>query len=77
MQDRPLGARGDDRLGHALDPDAGAATAAPVLPHDRLERVDPVGARVLAEAEEDHAVRVCHGRIIAAAERPAAWRCAD
>ena len=28
VEDRALGAGGDDRLGHALDPDAGAATAA-------------------------------------------------
>ena len=33
---------------------------------DRLDRVDLVGARVLAEAEEDHPVAVCHGGIIAA-----------
>ena len=32
-------------------------------PDDRLERVDPVGPHVLAEAEEHHAVR--HGRSIA------------
>ena len=55
VQDRPLGARGDDRIGDALDPDESALAAAAVVAGDRLERVDPVRARVLAEAEEDHA----------------------
>src|SRR5437763_1334591 len=64
VQDRALGAGRDDRLGDTLDPDAGAAPAAPVVAHDRLERVDPVGARVLAEAEKDHAGCVRHVRII-------------
>ena len=52
--DRTLGARGDDRPVDPLDPDAGAG-AVPALPvGKRLERVDLVGAHVLAEAEEDH-----------------------
>src|SRR5207247_1314235 len=49
----------------ALDPDARPASAAAVGAADRLERVDPVGARVLAEAEEDHARTVRHAGIIA------------
>ena len=55
VQDRPLGAGGDDRIGDALDPDERPLAAAAAVAGDRLERVDPVGAGVLAEAEEDHA----------------------
>src|SRR5205085_3046779 len=66
-EDRPLRARGDDRLTHALDPDERAPPVPATLVADRLERVDLVGARVLAEAEKDHAVAVCHAGIIAAA----------
>src|SRR5262249_29950522 len=52
-EDRPLGARGDDRLGNPLDPHARAPAAAAVARLERLERVDLVRARVLPEAEED------------------------
>jgi hypothetical protein len=64
VQDRALGARGNDRLRNPLDPDARAATAAPIVAAERLERVDLVGARVLSEAKEDHAL-LDHGAIIA------------
>src|SRR5439155_24861675 len=57
----------DDRLGDSLDPDECAAAVAAAVVADRLDRVDLVGPSVLAEAEEDHAVAVCHGLIIAAA----------
>ena len=62
VEDRGLGARRDDGLLDPFDPDAGAATAAAVVADDRLERVDPVGARPLAEAEEDHARTAIHHR---------------
>src|SRR5205085_8959637 len=68
-KDRPLGAGGDDRVGDALDPDARPAAAAAVRAADRLERIDAVGARVLAEAEEDHARTVRHAEIIAYGRR--------
>src|SRR5205085_2929526 len=54
-----------DGIGDALDPDARPAAAASVVAPDRLERVDPVGARILAEPQEDHALSVRHRRIIA------------
>ena len=66
VQDRALGAAGEDRLRDAVDPDARPPAAASLVARDRLERVDPVGARPLAEAEEDHPRRaVRHARIIA------------
>src|SRR5262249_337727 len=66
VEDRPLGASREARLRHSLDPDAGAASGAPLVARDRLERVDPVGPRPLAEAEEDHPVpAVRHAPIIA------------
>ena len=64
-EDRPLGARRDDRLGDALDPDPRPAAVAALVAAERLERVDLVGARVLAEAEEDHRGAVGHRSIIA------------
>src|SRR5207302_6975277 len=64
VQDRPLGPGGDDRLGDALHPDARPAPSPALVADDRVERVDPVGAGVLAEAEEDHARSVGHERII-------------
>src|SRR5204862_182638 len=64
LDDRLLRPRGDHRLRHPLDPHERAAAVAAILARDRLERVDPVGARVLAEAEEDHAGRA-HARSIA------------
>ena len=64
VEDRPLRARGDDRVGHALDPDARAAAAASVGRVERLERVDLVGARVLPEAEEDHPGRAVRHQVI-------------
>src|SRR5919197_3971570 len=51
-EDGAFGARGDDRLGDAFDPDERAPSVAPALVADGLDRVDLVGARVLAEAEE-------------------------
>jgi hypothetical protein len=77
VQDRPLGARGDDRIGNAFDPDTGAAAVTALALSERLEGVDLVGARVLAEAEEDHPSRSRHARIIASwrrrARRPCYW----
>src|SRR5919198_4608744 len=63
-KNRPLGARGDQRLLDALDPDARAGARAPVLVPQRLDREDAVGAGVLAEAEKDHVRSVRHGLII-------------
>ncbi len=64
-EDRALGARGDDRLGDPLDPDARAGAMAALPARKRLERVDLVAARVLAEAEEDHAGRaVAHAAML-------------
>ena len=47
--DRPLGTAGDDRVGHAFDPDACPTAAAAIVSGQRLERVDLVGAGVLPE----------------------------
>ena len=58
VQDRPLGPRGDQRLGDPLDPDPRPPAAA-LVAEERLQRVDLVGAGVLAEAEKDHSVRHC------------------
>ena len=60
-QDRALGARRDDRIGHALDPHARSATVPALALAQWLERVDLVRARVFSETEEDHPVAV-HGR---------------
>src|SRR6266508_5080557 len=49
-QDRPLGARGDERLSHALDPDSRPAAVPTVVGLDRLEGVDAIGADVLPVA---------------------------
>ena len=69
-ENRPLGAAGDDGLCDPVHPDERSLASAPVLAADRLERVDLVRARILAEAEEDHAGRaVRHAGIIAS--RPA------
>src|SRR4051794_25336151 len=54
VQDRPLGPRCDDRIRHALDPDARPPAVTAVTLAEWLERIDLVGPRVLAEAEEDH-----------------------
>ena len=62
VQDRALGAAGDDRIRDAFDPDARPVAPAPLLADDRLDRVDLVRARVLAEAEEDHPASVRHDR---------------
>ncbi len=63
VEDRLLSPRGDDGLGHPVDPDKRPAAAAALLPDDRFESVDPVGAHVLAESEEHH---MGHCRIVAA-----------
>ena len=74
VEDRPLRPRGDDRRRDAVHPDLRAASSSPVLAPDRLERVDLVGARVLAEPEEDHAGRgVGHALIIARASPLSQW----
>src|SRR6185437_3608432 len=68
VQDRALGAAGEDRLGDAVDPDPRAPPAPALVPGDRLERVDPVRPRPLAEAEKDHPRgAVAHALIIARA----------
>jgi DNA-binding CsgD family transcriptional regulator len=64
VEDRALRARGDDRLWYALDPDACPPSVAALAFTERLERVDAVGARVLAEAEEDHPVPIRHELIL-------------
>src|SRR5207247_6199531 len=65
VEDRSLGARGDDRLGDAVDPDARSAPASALAFPDRLEGIDPVGPRVLPKAEEHHPRRaVRHEPII-------------
>ena len=51
--------------GHPLDPDERPTPVPALLADDRLERVDPVGAHVLAEAEKDHPRGVAHRRSIA------------
>ncbi len=56
LEDRLLRPRGDDGLGNPLDPHERSAPTPSLVADDRLERVDPVGAHVLAEAEEDHPV---------------------
>src|SRR5581483_9898664 len=66
VEDRPLGPRRDDRVRDPVDPDARPAAAASLALADRLERVDPVCARVLPEPEEDHWLAVGHAPIIAA-----------
>src|SRR5262249_23611075 len=66
VEDRALGAAGEDRLRNAVDPDARAPAAASLVAGDRLERVDAVGTGPLAETEEDHPGRaVRHVPIIA------------
>ena len=45
---------------NALDPDARSPASPTLVAAKRLERVDLVGARVLAEAEEDHRAAVGH-----------------
>ena len=62
VEDRALGAAGDDRVGDALDPDPRAVPSPALLADDRLDRVDLVRPRVLAEAEEDHPASVRHER---------------
>src|SRR5207244_1754712 len=53
--------------GDAVDPDPRPAAVASLPLAQRLERIDAVGAGVLAEAEEDHPrCSVRHERIIAA-----------
>src|SRR2546429_204416 len=52
-EDRALGARGDDRLCDPLDPDERTAAVPAAVVANRLDRVDLVGAGVLAETEED------------------------
>src|SRR5262249_50303872 len=59
---------GDDRVRYALDPDARSVPSPTLLADDRLDGVDLVGPRVLAEPEEDHPPSVRHGGIISYAE---------
>ena len=65
VEDRALGPAGDDRVRDALDPDARPVASATLLADDRLDGVDLVRPRVLAEAEEDHPAAVRHDGIIA------------
>ncbi len=48
-EDRPLGAGRDHRLGDPVDPDARPRTGTAFVGAERLDRVDPVRADVLAE----------------------------
>src|SRR5436190_3613400 len=75
-QDRPLGPRRDDRFRHSLDPDTCTAPVAPLAFAEGFERVDLVGARVLAEPENDHATRLRHGGIISEARPHGPRACA-
>src|SRR5581483_4851525 len=72
--DRPLGARGDDRCRNPFDVDARPCSV-PALPlAERLERVDLVGPDVLAEAEEDHPRRaIGHCRTERNASTTCSW----
>ena len=63
-EDRPLAARRDERVGDALDPDAGAGARAALVGCQRLDREDAVRADVLTEPEEHHPRRLCHGTIL-------------
>ena len=54
-QDRPLGARGHDRLDQAVHVHVGAAPVAALRVLERHERVDAVGTDELAVPERDHA----------------------
>src|SRR6476469_852470 len=53
-EDRTLGAGGDHRLGHPVDPHLRPPPVATVVALDRLERVDAVRAHELAVAQEHH-----------------------
>src|SRR5262249_41657403 len=76
--DRALRPRGDDRLRDTLDPHARPRAAAAQPRPERSERVDLVGADVLAEAEEDHAGRaVGHAAIMAGQAAASAARSAS
>src|SRR3954464_2015716 len=55
LPDRALRARGDQRLGDALDVDVRAPPVAALVGVDRHDREDAVGADELAVAERDHA----------------------
>jgi dTDP-4-amino-4,6-dideoxygalactose transaminase len=68
-EDRLLRPRRDDGVGDPLHPHERPAAAAAIVADDRLERVDPIGADVLPEPEEHHAVPV-HDRSIAADASP-------
>src|SRR5262249_18665192 len=65
VQDRALGPGGDDRVVDPFDPGGRRATVPAGVVGDRLDSVDLVGPRILAEAEEDHPVAVGHGPSIA------------
>jgi hypothetical protein len=68
-QDGALRARGHHRLGQALDVHVGPPPVAAVL--DRDQRVDPVGAYVLAVAQRDHPVAGLGHRVQATGARAA------
>src|SRR5262245_28217348 len=73
-EDRALGARSDDGLGDPLDPDARPTAVTAVAAGQRLERVDLVRARELAEPEEDHLGGAVSHDLIIAGTRPAPRR---
>ena len=53
-QNRRFGARSDDRILDALDPDLGSVAIPPFVPEEGLKRIDVIGSREFAEAERDH-----------------------
>jgi hypothetical protein len=61
-QNRPLGARCDDRIGDAIDPYFGPATIAAFFAQQGLQRVYPISTRKLAETQGNHAGVWRHNR---------------
>ena len=54
-QNRPLGARRDDRVGDAIDPYPGPATVAAIFAQQGRQGVYPIGTYELAETQRNHA----------------------
>ena len=65
-QNRPLGARRDDRVGDAIDPYFGPATIASFFAQQGHQRVYPIRTRKLAETRGNHAGFCRHKSIIPA-----------
>jgi len=54
-QNRPLGARRDDRVGDAIDPYPGPATVAAIFAQQGRQGIYPIGTYKLAETQRNHA----------------------